>query len=127
MRILVVVVAGFIGSKLPRFLLPCGREVTVVDKLTYAGNLSSLADLGDQPRFGFVQADICDVDAMRRTFVSARTAAVMHLAAKLHIDRSIDRPGGFIATNVIGAPTLGCRWFKQAGAIACGLRRGLSG
>lgn len=102
MRILVTGGAGFIGSNLTRVLLSLGHEVTVVDKLTYAGNLSSLSDMEHRPGFAFVQADICDAEAMRRAFASVRPDSVMHLAAESHVDRSIDGPGEFIATNVTG-------------------------
>ena len=102
MRILVTGGAGFIGSNLTRLLVAGGHAVTVVDKLTYAGNLSSLADLQSKPGFTFVQADICDAEAMRRTFASTWPEAVMHLAAESHVDRSIDSPEPFFQTNVIG-------------------------
>ena len=69
-KILVTGGAGFIGSNLTRLLVAGGHAVTVVDKLTYAGNLSSLADLQGKPGFTFVQADICDAEAMRRTFAA---------------------------------------------------------
>ncbi|MBM3869189.1 MAG: NAD-dependent epimerase/dehydratase family protein, partial [Verrucomicrobia bacterium] len=102
MKFLITGGAGFIGSNLARIAHGQGHEVVVVDKLTYAGNLSSLADLLSKPGFSFVQADICDAEAMRRTFASAQPEAVMHLAAESHVDRSIDGPGEFIATNVTG-------------------------
>jgi len=72
-----------------------GHAVTVVDKLTYAGNLASLADLQGKPGFAFVQADICDAEAMRRNFASAKPEAVMHLAAESYVDRSIAVPGPY--------------------------------
>jgi dTDP-glucose 4,6-dehydratase len=102
MRILVTGGAGFIGSNLTRFLLAGGHEVAVVDKLTYAGNLASLADLQPSAGFRFIAADICDAEAMRQTLAAFRPEAVMHLAAESHVDRSIDGPGEFIATNVTG-------------------------
>jgi dTDP-glucose 4,6-dehydratase len=102
MKLLITGGAGFIGSNLARLAHAAGHEITVVDKLTYAGNLSSLADLLGQARFSFVQADICDAVAMHQTFASVQPDAVLHLAAESHVDRSIDGPGEFIATNVTG-------------------------
>ncbi len=102
MKLLITGGAGFIGANLARLAHAEGHEVTVVDKLTYAGNRASLADLLGQPRFDFVQADICDAAAMRRVFAEARPEKVLHLAAESHVDRSIDGPGEFVATNVTG-------------------------
>ena len=102
MKLLITGGAGFIGSNLTRLAHAAGHEITVVDKLTYAGNLSSLVDLLGQPRFTFIQADICDAEAMRRVFADHRPDKVLHLAAESHVDRSIDGPGEFIATNITG-------------------------
>ncbi len=94
--------AGFIGSNLTRLAHGLGHQVLVIDKLTYAGNRASLADLEGKPGFAFLQADICDAEAMRKAMASFCPDAVMHLAAESHVDRSIDGPGEFIATNVTG-------------------------
>jgi len=102
MKLLITGAAGFIGSNLARIAMAVGHQVAVVDKLTYAGNLSSLADLQGKPGFTFIQADICDAEAMRQVFASIKPDAVMHLAAESHVDRSIDGPGEFIATNITG-------------------------
>jgi dTDP-glucose 4,6-dehydratase len=80
--------------------------VLVVDKLTYAGNLDNLAPVARDPRYHFAQADICDGRAMRDLMESFRPDIVMHLAAESHVDRSIDGPGEFIQTNVVGTFTL---------------------
>ena len=101
--ILVTGGAGFIGSNLVRRLIrEKGHTVVNVDKLTYAGNLESLADVKDDPRHRFERADICDPAALRRIFAEHRPDAVMHLAAESHVDRSIDGPGAFIETNITG-------------------------
>jgi len=106
MKLLITGGAGFIGSNLTRLAHAAGHEITVVDKLTYAGNMSSLVDLLGQPRFTFIQADICDAETMRQAFAAHRPDAVMHLAAESHVDRSIDGPGEFISTNITGTFTL---------------------
>lgn len=107
MKILVTGGAGFIGSNLVRALIrEHGHEVLNVDALTYAGNLASLTDLAKDPRHRFVRADICDADAMQKLFADFAPDWVMHLAAESHVDRSIDGPGAFIQTNVVGTFTL---------------------
>lgn len=99
--------AGFIGSALVRYLIrETGYRVVNVDKLTYAGNLESLAEVEDDPRYVFEQVDICDADAVARLFATYRPAGVMHLAAESHVDRSIDGPDAFIQTNLVGTFTL---------------------
>lgn len=107
--------AGFIGSAVVRRLLSGpdslvgsgqGRvelaNLLVVDKLTYAGNLASLRSVASDGRFAFLKADICDATAMREAFARFKPDIVMHLAAESHVDRSIDAPGDFITTNVVG-------------------------
>ncbi len=95
--------AGFIGSALVRRLVHSNRyHVTTVDKLTYAGNLDSLADVLEDPHHRFVQADIADANAMRAVFDIACPERVFHLAAESHVDRSIDGPRAFVETNVMG-------------------------
>lgn len=107
MRILVTGGAGFIGSALARRLIEhTTHEVLVYDKLTYAGVLSSLEPVSDNSRFQFVQADICDAAKVRETLQSFRPDVVAHLAAESHVDRSIDGPGEFIQTNVVGTFTM---------------------
>lgn len=102
MRFLVTGGAGFVGVNLTHFLVAAGHSVTVVDKLTYAGNKASLGGMFGKSGFAFLHADICDAEAMRRAFAVAQPEAVMHLAAESHVDRSIDGPSEFIATNVTG-------------------------
>jgi dTDP-glucose 4,6-dehydratase len=95
--------AGFIGSAVCRHLIGRGdTRVVNLDKLTYAGNLASLADIEKSPDYRFVQADIADSAQVAALLAEERPDAVMHLAAESHVDRSIDGPGEFIETNIVG-------------------------
>ena len=106
-RFLVTGGAGFIGSALVRHIIrETSDQVLVVDNLTYAGNMDSLAGVANDPRFAFIKADIADAGKMRQVFASYRPDLVLHLAAESHVDRSIDGPGEFIQTNVIGTFTM---------------------
>ncbi len=107
MRFLITGGAGFIGSAVTRRLLQSGDDsVLVLDKLTYAGNLSSLAPVANNPRFTFLKADICDRAAIAKAFAEFEPDLVMHLAAESHVDRSIDGPREFVETNVVGTVTM---------------------
>ncbi|WP_396595213.1 dTDP-glucose 4,6-dehydratase [Brevundimonas sp. R86498] len=107
MRILVTGGAGFIGSALVRRLIEhTDHEVLVFDKLTYAGLLSSLEPAATSNRYGFVQANICDADAVAAALADFRPHVIAHLAAESHVDRSIDGPGEFVQTNVVGTFTM---------------------
>ncbi|WP_380179170.1 dTDP-glucose 4,6-dehydratase [Kalamiella sp. sgz302252] len=107
MKILVTGGAGFIGSAVVRHLInDTQATVLVVDSLTYAGNLESLATVSTTPRYHFLQADICDAAVMKTAFTEFQPDAVMHLAAESHVDRSIDGPAAFIETNIVGTYTL---------------------
>jgi dTDP-glucose 4,6-dehydratase len=99
--------AGFIGSAVVRHLVGRGDvKVVNVDCLTYAGNLESLPGLVGDPRHAFERVDIRDGASLRRVFEQHRPIAVLHLAAESHVDRSIDGPGEFVSTNVLGTGTL---------------------
>lgn len=105
---------GFIGSALVRHLVREGRDVLVVDKLTYAGNVESLKEV--EGHYSLVKADICDQEAMDRVFSEFRPDTIFHLAAESHVDRSIDGPGEFIRTNIVGTATLlqaALKWWRE--------------
>ena len=103
MKILVTGGSGFIGSNLVRLLVEeKGESVINLDKLTYAGNAESLADLEGNPNYCFEQVDLCDAAALNAVFTKHQPETVIHLAAESYVDRSIDGPGEFIQTNIVG-------------------------
>lgn len=107
MKILVTGGAGFIGSAVIRHIINNTSDSVVnVDKLTYAGNLESLAEIDSSERYAFEQVDICNRAELDRIFSEHKPDAVMHLAAESHVDRSITGPAAFIETNIVGTYTL---------------------
>jgi dTDP-glucose 4,6-dehydratase len=99
--------AGFIGSAVIRHIInETQYKVINVDKLTYAGNLESLKEIEKSERYSFEQVDICNAADIKRIFEKHQPDIIMHLAAESHVDRSIDGPGEFIQTNIVGTYTL---------------------
>ena len=118
MTILVCGGAGFIGSNFIFFQRQAhpGDRIVCLDKLTYAGNLSTLRSVLDAPCFRFVRGDICDRELVQRVFEEERPDVVVNFAAETHVDRSIDDPGVFLMTNIVGTQTLmdACRKYGAA-------------
>ncbi len=106
MKLMVTGGAGFIGCNFIRYWLRSHPEDSIVnfDKLTYAGNIESLADIADDPRYSFVKGDICDSNAVDK--VVSQVDLIVHFAAESHVDRSITDPSAFVKTNVYGTYTL---------------------
>lgn len=99
--------AGFIGSALVRYLIrSTNHRIVNLDKLTYASNIGSLRDIADSERYCFEQGDICNLSLCQKIINDYQPAAIMHLAAESHVDRSIDAPAEFIQTNVVGTCNL---------------------
>jgi dTDP-glucose 4,6-dehydratase len=106
MKILVTGGAGFIGSAVVRLAVARGHHVVNLDKLTYAGSLSNVAEVAASPLYAFEKTDICDRAAVDAILARHRPDAIMHLAAESHVDRSIDGPAAFIRTNIVGTYTM---------------------
>ncbi|MEG1158173.1 MAG: GDP-mannose 4,6-dehydratase, partial [Christensenellaceae bacterium] len=108
MKILVTGAAGFIGSNFVFHMLKTYPQYDIIalDLLTYAGNLETLKDVFDHPRFQFIKADIADRDAVFEIFKNEKIDIVVNFAAESHVDRSIENPGIFLQTNIIGTQVL---------------------
>jgi dTDP-glucose 4,6-dehydratase len=121
MRVIVTGGAGFIGSAVVRRLVSQGASVLNIDKLTYAGDLRSVAECEANLNYQFLRADITDVTTIAAAFNDFRPTAVLHLAAESHVDRSIDGPAEFVTTNIIGTYVLleqALQYFRRGGRSA---------
>jgi dTDP-glucose 4,6-dehydratase len=118
--------AGFIGSNLVHYLLEreSDARVVVYDRLTYAGNLDNLSSIAQDPRYRFVHGDVCDRERVREALMEERPDVVYNLAAESHVDRSIDGPGEFVRTNVVGTFEMleAARCLSNAGKLSPSLR-----
>ncbi|SVB70923.1 uncharacterized protein METZ01_LOCUS223777, partial [marine metagenome] len=102
-KLLITGGAGFIGSAVIRHIINnSNNSVVNIDKLTYAGNIESIDSIKNNARYVFEKEDICNADEVKRIFIEHEPDIVMHLAAESHVDRSIDDPGEFIKTNIVG-------------------------
>ncbi|NOH84518.1 dTDP-glucose 4,6-dehydratase [Vibrio sp. 03-59-1] len=107
MKILITGGAGFIGSAVIRHITNDTQDSVInLDKLTYAGNLESLQEIKNSPRYCFEHLDICNSAELKRVFDQHQPDCIMHLAAESHVDRSIDGPAAFIETNIVGTYAL---------------------
>ncbi len=106
MKLLVTGGAGFIGSAVVRRAIRAGHAIVNLDKLTYAGSLTNVAEVAESPDYAFERADICDRRAVDAVLARHEPDAIMHLAAESHVDRSIDGPAAFIETNILGTYTM---------------------
>lgn len=125
MRILITGGAGFIGTAVIQNVIEnTDHAIINIDKLTYAGNLGSLAKVEAHPRYLFEQVDICDQDAIQRIFKTHQPDEVMHLAAEFHVDSSIEGPAKFIQINIVGACNFleASRAYWSGSADKCGFR-----
>lgn len=107
MKIIITGGAGFIGSAVARYIIDYTQDqILILDSLTYAGNLESLASIAQNDRYKFEHTDICNRTELNRVIAEFQPEAIMHLAAESHVDRSIDGPAAFIETNIVGTYTL---------------------
>lgn len=105
-QILVTGGAGFVGSHLAEHLIKAGHKITILDALTYAGNLDNLASIIDSPNLTFIKGNICDTSLVKQILEKHHIDIIFHLAAESHVDRSIQSPSIFVQTNILGTQSL---------------------